>query len=128
MDVQANSQKAGELFTDSEEETKVLKWGDVIQSQGCHNQLALLSTRITSNDRFYLGEGRVTAIPVCSQEGCRSFPRLSGRDIIPSTRIAAGRKMHNVGPLIFESSGAEKRVSTGALEALNDPLVVQTKI
>ena len=32
-----------------------------------------------------------------------------------------------VGPLIIESFWAKKRVSTGALEALDDPLVVQTK-
>ena len=35
---------------------------------------------------------------------------------------------HIVGPLIIESFWAEKRVSTGALEALDDPLVVQAKI
>ena len=33
-----------------------------------------------------------------------------------------------VGPLIIESLWAKKRVSTGALEALDDPLVVQMKI
>ena len=33
-----------------------------------------------------------------------------------------------VGPLIIESFWAKKRVSTGALGALDDPLVVQTKI
>ena len=32
-----------------------------------------------------------------------------------------------VGPLIIESFWAKKRVSTGAPEALDDPLVVQTK-
>ena len=35
---------------------------------------------------------------------------------------------HTVGPLIIESFWAEKRVSTGALGALDDPLVVKTKI
>ena len=34
---------------------------------------------------------------------------------------------YTVGPLIIESFWAKKRVSTGALEALDDPLVVQTK-
>ena len=33
-----------------------------------------------------------------------------------------------VGPLIIESPRAKKWVSTGALRALDDPLVVQTKI
>ena len=33
-----------------------------------------------------------------------------------------------LGPLIIESFGAEKQVSTGALRALDNPLVVQTKI
>ena len=37
-------------------------------------------------------------------------------------------KLITVGPLIIESFGAKKRVSTGALEALDDPIVVQTKI
>ena len=32
-----------------------------------------------------------------------------------------------VGPLITESHWAQKRVSTGALEALDDPLEVHTK-
>ena len=36
--------------------------------------------------------------------------------------------LHTVGPLIIESFQAKKRVSTGALGALDDPLVVQTKI
>ena len=35
---------------------------------------------------------------------------------------------NTAGPLIIESSRAKKRVSTGALRALDDPLVVQTKI
>ena len=34
---------------------------------------------------------------------------------------------YTVGPLIIESFWAKKPVSTGALEALDDPLVVQTK-
>ena len=33
-----------------------------------------------------------------------------------------------VGPLIIESLWAKKRVSTGALKARDDPVVVQTKI
>ena len=33
-----------------------------------------------------------------------------------------------IGSLIIESLWAKKRVSTGALEALDDPLVVQMKI
>ena len=37
-------------------------------------------------------------------------------------------KRSTAGPLIIESSLAEKRVSTGALGARDDPLVVQTKI
>ena len=36
--------------------------------------------------------------------------------------------VHTVGPLIIESLRAKERVSTGALGALDDPLVVQTKI
>ena len=36
--------------------------------------------------------------------------------------------VNTVGPLIIESLRAKKRVSTGALRALDDPLVVQTKI
>ena len=35
--------------------------------------------------------------------------------------------LDTVGPLIIESLWAKKRVSTGALRALDDPLVVQTK-
>ena len=35
---------------------------------------------------------------------------------------------YTVGPLIIESLWEEKRVSTGALRALDDPVVVQTKI
>ena len=34
----------------------------------------------------------------------------------------------SVGPLMIESPWAEKRVSTGAMETIDDPLVVQTKI
>ena len=34
---------------------------------------------------------------------------------------------HIVGPLIIESLWAKKRVSAGALRALDDPLVVETK-
>ena len=37
-------------------------------------------------------------------------------------------KYSTVGPLMIESFQAKKRVSTGALGALDDPLVVQTKI
>ena len=37
-------------------------------------------------------------------------------------------RLDTVGPLIIESLRAKKRVSTGALRALDDPLVVQTKI
>ena len=40
----------------------------------------------------------------------------------------AARASVTVQPLIFESLWAGKRVSTGALRALNDPLVVQAKI
>ena len=36
--------------------------------------------------------------------------------------------MYTVGPLIIESLWAKKRVSTGALEALDGPLVVQMNI
>ena len=36
--------------------------------------------------------------------------------------------LNTVGPLIFESLWAEKRVSTGALEALDDPLEDQMNI
>ena len=36
--------------------------------------------------------------------------------------------LNAVGPLIIESLWAKKRVSTGALRALDDPVVVQTKI
>ena len=36
--------------------------------------------------------------------------------------------LYTVGPLIIESLWAKKRVSTGALGALDDSLVVQTKI
>ena len=43
-------------------------------------------------------------------------------------RIEQNRVLGTVGPLIIESFWAEKQVSTGALEALDDPLVVQTKI
>ena len=35
--------------------------------------------------------------------------------------------VHNVGPLIFESFWAVKQVSTGALGAVDDQLVVQRK-
>ena len=35
---------------------------------------------------------------------------------------------YTAGPLIIESFQAKKRVSTGALGALDDPLMVQTKI
>ena len=41
---------------------------------------------------------------------------------------AGNRILHTVGPLTIESLWAKKRVSTGALRALDDPLVVQTKI
>ena len=36
--------------------------------------------------------------------------------------------LHTVGPLIIDSIRVKKRVSTGALGALEDPRVVQTKI
>ena len=36
--------------------------------------------------------------------------------------------LYTVGPLIIESLWANKRVSTGALGALDDPLIVHTKI
>ena len=35
---------------------------------------------------------------------------------------------HTVGPLIIESLWTKNQVSTGALGALDDPFVVQTKI
>ena len=37
-------------------------------------------------------------------------------------------ELTTAGPLIIESPWVEKRVSTGALGALDDPLVVQTKV
>ena len=37
-------------------------------------------------------------------------------------------ELYTVGPLIIESHWAKKWVSTGALEALDDPFVVQIKI
>ena len=36
--------------------------------------------------------------------------------------------LHTVGPLIIASLWAKKRVSTGTLPGLDDPVVVQTKI
>ena len=46
----------------------------------------------------------------------------------PQKRAIFIIKMYTVGPLIIESFQAKKRVSTGALRALDDPLAVQTKI
>ena len=47
----------------------------------------------------------------------------------PQTASAVFRiVLHTVGPLIIESLWAKKRVSTGALRALDDQPVVQTKI
>ena len=49
---------------------------------------------------------------------CRNFSQVTPNIVYLCT----------VGPLIIESLRAKKRVSTGALRALDDPLVVQTKI
>ena len=48
---------------------------------------------------------------------------------VPDTTAALqALSLRTVGPLIIESLWARKWVSTGALEALDDPLVVQMKI
>ena len=52
------------------------------------------------------------------------MPFLETTDNIGSGQANLG----TVGPLIIESLWAEKRESTRALGALDDPLVVQTKI
>ena len=42
--------------------------------------------------------------------------------------VAKSKNIQTVGPLIIESLWTKKRVSTGALRDLDDPLEVQTKI
>ena len=48
--------------------------------------------------------------------------------IVQGNHIFPVFALYTVGPVIIESFWAQKRVSTGALEALDEALVVQTKI
>ena len=66
---------------------------------------------------------------------CGSFPPISDENALNfiSTiafiiKFIVSPILTTVGPLIIESFQAKKRVSTGALGALDDPFVVQTKI
>ena len=66
----------------------------------------------------------------CEADSVYALPEY--RTIVKYSRTwfisKAGRCIFTVGPLIIESLWAKKRVSTGALGALDNPLVVQTKI
>ena len=55
-------------------------------------------------------------------KGVRKIVEVSGED------VSHGVVYSTAGPLIVQSLKAEQRVSTGAHEVLNDPLVVQTNV
>ena len=59
-------------------------------------------------------------------EGPDGNDPVQGEDSMNQGLIA--RHLYTVGSLIMKSLWAEKRVSTGALWALDNPLVVQMKI
>ena len=61
----------------------------------------------------------------------RGVSKFASRDIFRYYRVDTSLvvdKLYTVGPLIIESLWAKKRVSTGALRALDNQPVVQTKI
>ena len=82
--------------------------------RGLHNQYELTGTKYKSS--FWLRNPRT-----CQHQ--LSQP-CQGRIQCFATPLV----QYTVGPLVIESLWAKKIVSTGALGALDDPLVVQTKI
>ena len=66
---------------------------------------------------------RRTPIHQCTTAMCQHRRKYVCGQFDPNSMLS----LFTVGPLIIESFQAKKRVSTGALGALDDPLVVQTK-